>query len=248
LAAWGSAIFQFLFVDPTNDPAVDKAARAAAQGARDWLDRTIAARKTSTPSSDDVLGRCLALQSIGTPAMSDLDIRNNLLGLLTGAIPTTSKCCAQALDQLLDRPAALSGAQEAARANDDGLVAQYVFEALRFNPNNPGVFRLAAEDYTVAKGTLRATTIRQGTTVLPATQSAMFDESVVDNPNEFQIGRPAYLDMHFGYGLHTCFGQYVNRVQIPGILKPLLRKQGLRRAGELQYEGPFPSSLPVRFD
>jgi cytochrome P450 len=76
----------------------------------------------------------------------------------------------------------------------------------------------------------------------------MFDERVVDSPNEFHIGRPAYLDMHFGYGLHTCFGQYVNRVQIPGILKPLLRKPGLRRAGELKYEGPFPSSLPVRFD
>ena len=95
---------------------------------------------------------------------------------------------------------------------------------------------------------MRATVIRKGTTVLPATQSAMFDERMVDNPNEFQIGRPAYLDMRFGYGLHTCFGQYVNRVQIPGILKPLLRKPGLRRTGELQYEGPFPSSLPVRFD
>ncbi len=66
--------------------------------------------------------------------------------------------------------------------------------------------------------------------------------------NSESAGRPAYLDMHFGYGLHTCFGQYVNWVQIPGILKPLLSKQRLRRAGELKYEGPFPSSLPVRFD
>jgi len=57
--------------------------------------------------------------------------------------------------------------------------------------------------------------------------------------------------MHFGYGLHTCFGQYINRVQIPGILKPLLKKKGLRRAdgnaGQLQYSGPFPSSLEVAF-
>jgi cytochrome P450 len=248
LARWGSAIFQFLFTDLNNDPVVGKAAREAAVGARDWLDRAIADRKLNPSSRDDVLGRCLALQSIQAPGMNDLGIRNNLLGLLTGAIPTTSKCCAQALDQLLDRPEALSGAQEAARADNDALLAQYVFEALRFNPNNPGVFRIAAEDYTVAKGSLRATMIRKGMTVLPATQSAMFDESIVDNPNEFRIGRPAYLDMHFGYGLHTCFGQYVNRVQIPGILKQLLRKQGLRRAGELKYEGPFPSSLPVRFD
>jgi cytochrome P450 len=248
LAQWSSVIFQFLFTDLNNDPAVGKAAREAAASTRDWLDRTIAKRKANPSSHDDVLGRCLAFESIQTPGMDDLGIRNNLLGLITGAIPTTSKCCAQALDQLLDRPDALRGAQEAARAGNDTLLAQYVFEALRFNPNNPGVFRIAAEDYTVAKGSLRATVIRKGTTVLPATQSAMFDDRVVDNPNEFQIGRPAYLDMQFGYGLHTCFGQYVNRVQIPGILKALLRKSGLRRTGALQYEGPFPSSLPVRFD
>jgi cytochrome P450 len=248
LAQWSNTIFQYLFTDLDNDPAVGKAAREAAAATRGWLDGTIAKRKANPSSRDDVLGRCLAMQGIQAPGMDDLGIRNNLLGLVTGAIPTTSKCCAQALDQLLDRPEALRGAQEAALAGDDPLLAQYVFEALRFNPNNPGVFRIAAEDYTLAKGSSRATLIRKGMTVLPATQSAMFDERMVDNPGEFRVGRPAYLNMQFGYGLHTCFGQYVNWVQIPEILKPVLRKVGLRRTGELKYEGPFPSSLPVRFD
>ena len=61
-----------------------------------------------------------------------------------------------------------------------------------------------------------------------------------------------YSYLHWGYGLHTCFGQYINQVQIPGILKPLLKRKGLRRAagdaGQLQYSGPFPSSLKVEFD
>jgi cytochrome P450 len=245
LSAWSSVIFQYLFTDLNNDPAVGKAAREAAEGARNWLDRVTAARKAQPNANDDVLNRCLALQKAGLPAMSDLDIRNNLLGLITGAIPTTSKCCAQALDQLLDRPDALAGAQKAAQADDDTLLAAYVFEALRFNPNNPGLFRIAAEDYVVAKGTPRATTIRKGTTVFPATQSAMFDDRVVDRPNEFHTDRPAYLDMHFGYGMHACFGKYVNRVQIPGILKPLLKKPRIARAGAIEYDGPFPSSLRV---
>jgi cytochrome P450 len=88
--------------------------------------------------------------------------------------------------------------------------------------------------------------------VLPATQSAMFDELIVDAPNEFRIGRPEYTYMHFGFGMHTCFGEYINRVQIPGILKPLLKRKALRRtsgdSGRLQYSGPFPSSLRVEFD
>ena len=246
LAAWGSVIFQYLFTDLTNDPAVGAAARAAAQEARDWLDSAIADRKGHPSANDDVLNRCLALQKAGVPSMDDLSIRNNLLGLLTGAIPTTSKCCAQALDQLLERPEALAGAREAALADDDSRFAAYVFEALRFNPNNPGVFRIAASDCQVAQGMAHATTIPKGTMVLAATQSAMFDDTVVEKANDFRVGRPAYLDMHFGYALHACFGQYINRVQIPGILKPLFKKGNLTRGGPLQYEGPFPSSLPVK--
>ena len=150
-----------------------------------------------------------------------------------------------------DRPAALAGAQAAAAAGDDALLARYVFEALRFNPNDPGLFRIAAEDYTVARGHLRSATIPRGTTVIAATQSAMFDDSKVDRPNEFRIDRPPYVYMHFGYGLHTCFGQYINQIQIPAILKPLLASGDLRRApgdaGKLQYSGLFPSSLKVAF-
>jgi cytochrome P450 len=247
LAVWGSTIFQYLFTDLTNDPAVGTAARDASANVRGWLDKTIATRKASPQAKDDVLGRCLALQAAGVPGMNDIDIRNNLLGLLVGAIPTTSKCCAQALDQLLDRPDQLAGAQAAAQADDDALLARYVFEALRFNPNNPGVFRSTAEDYPLAKGAIHSVTIPKGTSVLAATQSAMFDDLKVDQPNDFRTDRPAWLDMQFGYGLHTCFGQYVNRVQIPGILKALLRKKRLQRAGPLEYAGPFPSSLPVTF-
>ena len=252
LANWGSTIFQYLFTDLTNDPAVGRAAQDAASKARQWLDDCIAQRKSSGEQKDDVLGRCLALQSIGAPGMDDLGIRNNLIGLITGAIPTTSKCCAQALDQLLERPEVLAQAHAAAAAGNSALFAAYVFEALRFNPNNPGVFRLAAEEYTVAKGTLRATTIPKGTSVLPATQSAMFDDQKVDSPNEFRVDRPAWVYMHWGYALHTCSGQYINQVQIPAILQPLVARKNLRRAageaGKLQFTGPFPSTLNVMFD
>jgi cytochrome P450 len=252
LADWGSAIFQYLFTDLTNDAAVGSAAREAAAKARRWLDDCITGRKASGGKQDDVLGRCLALQSIGAPGMDDLGIRNNLIGLITGAIPTTSKCCAQALDQLLERPGVLAEAQAAAAAGNDALFAAYVFEALRFNPNNPGVFRLAAADYTVAKGTPRATLIPQGASVLAATQSAMFDGNKVDSPNDFRVDRPAWVYMHWGYALHTCSGQYINQVQIPAILQPLVARKNLRRAagnaGKLQFCGPFPSGLGVTFD
>jgi len=252
LAAWGTVIFQYLFTDLTNDPAVGSAARDAAAKTRAWIDATITKRKAEPGQKDDVLGRCLKLQNIGVSGMDDLSIRNNLLGLLVGAIPTTSKCCAQALDELLKRPEQLKKAQDAAQAGDSALVSRYVFEALRFNPNNPALLRIAAEDYLLAKGSIHEKLIPKGATVVAATQSAMFDERIVDAPNDFKIDRPAHIYMHWGYGLHTCFGQYVNQVQIPGILQPLLARKNLRRApgdaGQLAYSGPFPSSLGVEFD
>jgi len=252
LADWATAIFIYLFADVNNDPVVDQTARAAAAKTRTFLDQTIAARKAHPLAKDDVLARCLATQKIGLPGMDDLGIRNNLLGLIVGAIPTTSTCCAQALDQLLSRPPELAGAQAAAIAGDDALVAKYVFEALRFNPNNPGLFRITSEDYPLAKGQIHGVTIPKGTQVFAATLSAMFDERKVDRPDDFRVDRPPYIYMHFGYGLHSCFGRYINQVQIPGILKPLLASKSLRRspgdAGALQYQGPFPSSLKVNFD
>jgi cytochrome P450 len=252
LARWSTVMFQYLFTDQQNDPAVGATARDAAVKARTWLDQLIAERKKQDARQDDVVGRCLELQKAGVPGMDDVGIRNNLLGLIIGAIPTTSKCCTQVLDVLLKRPDKLEEARQAARTDNDALLTQYAFEALRFNPNNPGVFRLAAEDYTVAKGKMHATMIPRGASVIAATQSAMFDDTFIDVPNEFRTGRPDYAYMHFGYGLHTCFGQYINRVQIPGILKPLLKRNGLRRAdgvaGQLLYDGSFPRSLMVVFD
>lgn len=252
LTDWATVMFQYLFLDLKNEPAVEQQALAAAAKARPYLDQTIAERKANPGPADDVVARCLALQSAGTPGMSDLDIRNNLIGLIIGAIPTTSKSAALALDVLLDRPEELAKAQAVAQADDDALVTRYVLEALRFNPHNPGVFRITTEDYTVAKGTQRATTIPKGTMLVAATQSAMFDPLKVDDPQAFRVDRPPYVYMHWGYGLHTCFGQYVNEVQIPLIVQAVLKRKNLRRAageaGQLRYEGRFPAGLSLEFD
>ena len=47
-----------------------------------------------------------------------------------------------------------------------------VWEALRFVPISPYMFRQASGDYSVAKGTKHETLIRKGTNVLVLSQSA----------------------------------------------------------------------------
>jgi cytochrome P450 len=250
---WTTMLFWYLFIDLKADPALDMKAAAAAIVFREWVDAQIAARKASGEVRDDVLGRCLAMQAAGLPGMRDRGIRDNLIGLLIGELPTTSAAANLALDELLDRPEALAGACAAARAGDDAALAAHVFEALRFRPLNPVIYRRALRDSVVAEGTLRACHVAKDTMVLASNLSAMFDPLAIPHPNDFRIDRPWEVYMLWGYGLHSCFGAHLNRATIPGILKPLLARQGLRRAsgnqGRIDKQGtPFPVHFNVVFD
>ncbi len=240
-------MFQYLFYPDNTE--VERNALQAADKTCAYLDQEIAVRKANRiRCDDDILGRCLKLQSTGAAGMSDENIRNNLIGLLIGAIPTTSKCAAITLNYLFDNPEILVTAQQAARADNDQLMVKYVLESLRFSPFAAGVQRICAEDYVVAKGTLRAAKIPKGTMVLVATQSAMMDWFEIKQPSSFRLDRPEYQYMHFGYGLHTCFGQYINLAQIPAIVKAVLKQKALRRTSEMKSVGPFPVSMNIEFD
>lgn len=249
LAEWNTYMFQYLFF-PDNPAEVDEKAVDYAGKMRTYLDELIQTRKASEEQKDDVLGRCLALQASNTPGMSDEDIRNNLLGIIVGAIPTTSKCVALVLNYLLDRPKLLEMAQTAARNDDDEKLRKIMLECLRFDVFSPGITRITLEDYTLAKGTWRAKTITKGTPVVALTQSAMMDARQIDDPKSFRLDRPDYHYLHFGYGMHTCFGYYINMIQIPMILKAILKVDKLTRAlgeeSKMEFRGPFPSHLRVR--
>jgi cytochrome P450 len=110
------------------------------------------------------------------------------------------------------------------------------------------VVRVAGEDYRLGAGEPHETLIPRGTTVFALTWSAMFDPRVLEAPEAFRPGRPDYHYLHFATGFHACFGRYVSRVQIPQILKPLLRLKGLRPAGAPEYDGTFPDGLMVAAD
>lgn len=258
MQGWTTTLFWYLFGDLGADPDLDRRAMADAAALRAYLDARVAEAKAERGNSgqdgaDTVLNRCLALQAAGTPGMSDLGIRDNLLGLLIGAIPTISKACCLALDELMRRPDALATAQAAARSGDDATLAACLWEALRFNPHNPVVYRRATRDTLVAPGHLRQRRVPKGTMVFAATLSAMFDRRAIAEPHAFRTDRRFEDYIVWGYGLHTCFGAAINRAVIPAILTPLLATRGLRRAegaaGRLDTGGtPFPRHFHVVFD
>jgi cytochrome P450 len=251
---WARDIFWELFINVGNLAETRERALADAAEWRVHLDRLIDARKRAIQAGeevpDDVLTRLLRDQSNGDPSLRDIAIRHNILGNVVGWIPTVSNSLARAIDVLLEREDELRGAQEAARSGDRELVGEYVWEALRFSPQNFALLRLCPRETTIAAGTDRETTVKPGSTIYAATLSAMHDERAIEEPEEFRVGRPWSDYMLFGHGLHTCYGQQIVRNQLPALATALLEGPPIKRArgGHLRWEGPFPSSLSVRFD
>jgi cytochrome P450 len=246
-------IFWETFLNVGSDRNVRRDAEIAAEQLHQYMDALIAERHTQIANAeetpDDLLTRLIQLQQTPESALSDEGIRRNLGGVVVGAVDTTSKATAQAIDQLLDRPAALRAATVAALNNDIKTLSAAVFEALRFNPINPFMVRHVARSTTVATGTRRQKTVKAGSDVFLGILPAMFDPVVFPNPHEFRTDRPIENYLHFGHGLHRCFGRYINLVQIPEIVGALLRYGNIRRPSpplhQMQFEGPFPDRLLV---
>jgi cytochrome P450 len=249
LRVWATRLFEFQFADSANDRSLREEVDRMAPALRAHVDAMIARRRQGDPSRDDVLGRCLRLQAEGLPGFSDVQIRSALIGFIVGGLPQPPMLVPQALEQLLRRDDALAGAQRAARANDDVMLAGYVFEALRFDPLAPALMRMVKRDHVVAEGTPRATMIPAGASMVVAFGSAMMDARRIPRPREFNPRRLPHEYMHFGHGLHTCFAIHINHALIPLMLKPLLRREGLRRAagplGHLSKRGAFADRLWV---
>lgn len=212
------------------------------------LVRTLLGKKNDTLTDDIVT---LMLRS-GYPDAVDFDIKRlgiNAGGLLIGAIETTSGAVANVLQFLIESPTWLAKAVAASKLDDPTVFDGIVWEALRFVPISPYLFRTAASVYTVGKGTARATTIHIGTLVLPLTQSAMFDPQAFENPDEFVPERNWYHYFHFGFGSHECLGKYVGMVMIPEMVRQVLARRGIKANGRIDYKsGPFPERYDLTWN
>jgi cytochrome P450 len=251
LDVWATRLFEFQFMGSPGDHDLRSQVDAIAPAFRAHIDQEIARRKSGDDAPPDVLSRCLDRQRAGEPGYSDVEIRTALLCMVVGGPPQPPMVVPQALEQLLRRPEALAAASAAATDGDDDRLWRIVREAMRFDPLAPGLPRIATEDWTIARGTRRQHTIRKDATVIVAFASAMMDKRRIPEPGRFDPERRAHEYIHFGNGLHECFGRHINQATLHLMLKPLLRQPRLRRAagpeGHLTKNGLFADRLVVEF-
>lgn len=247
LAVWGTRLFGFQF---GGGPSVtDEEARPFAEAMRAHVAQAVAARKAHRRVADDMLGRSLALQAGGNAWFTDAAIGTALLCLLVGGPPQPPMLAANALDQLLRRPDWLARGQHAARAGDEETLRCIVREAMRFDPLAPALQRVAVCGGMIAAGKPRARAVPAGSQVLVAIASAMADGRRLAEPRRFDPARPVADYLHFGHGLHECYGRELNGVLIHRLLMPLLQRPRLARAvgaaGRLAKRGVHADRLEV---
>ncbi|MGS2718148.1 cytochrome P450 [Eionea flava] len=203
-------------------------------------------KKNPILPKDDIVKRMLRTSFADHVNFPLTRIGTNAGGLLIGAVETTSQAVAQVIQYFIDRPELLVKAKAASRQEDTSAIDALVWEALRFVPISPYMFRQASQDYTIAKGTDRETTIPKGTNVLTLTQSAMFDNYANENPDEFNPDRNWYHNFNYGFASHDCLGKYVGMAMIPEMVRQVLLRDDIQAVSEMDYEeGPFPEKYEL---
>jgi cytochrome P450 len=195
---------------------------------------------------DDVFSRMLRTSFANQVEFDLVRVGVNAGGLLIGSIETTSQAVSQVIDFFIKQPELLAKAKTAAQQTDLKAFDNIVWEALRYVPISPYMFRQTSQEYTLAKGTNYETLITANTNVIVLTQSAMFDDFANTNPDEFNPDRTFYHNFNFGFGPHDCLGKYVGMEMIPEMVRQVLLLPHLRAAAPIDFkDGPFPESYSL---
>jgi cytochrome P450 len=252
LQRWARHIFHDIFLNLANDAAVRQNADVSGAEMILYLDQLIQDRVSTPTSADTVLDRLAAMRAIAATELPLEVIRHNLIGMIVGTIDTTSKAAAYAINWFLDNTAARDEAIDALQTGDSARFTRCVLEAMRFAPQATLLIRLCEVPTVLALGKPWQTAVAPGAIVFAGIESAMLDPDSVPEPDAFRTDRTDSMYLHFGYGQHSCFGRYINPIQISEIVRGVLSLSNVRRApgddGVLNHDGPFPSRLLVDFD
>ncbi|MCL8485823.1 MULTISPECIES: cytochrome P450 [Bradyrhizobium] len=180
-------------------------------------------RQRHDDPTDDLPGDLVRLQKDGAE-ISDEEIAGVLYSALFAGHETTTTLMANGMRELLQR-----------RENWEALIAEpqlipnAVEECLRFSPSIVAWRRRALKDTEIG-----GVPVPKEANILLLIGSANRDETVFSAPARFDVRRTdARSHLAFGYGIHTCVGQQLARIEFAIALGELTRRlPGLRLAAD----------------
>ena len=185
--------------------------------------------KTNNPADD--LASQLIHSEIDGEKMDLLDFQLFFMLLVDAGGDTTRNLLSAGMLALLEHPDQL-----AALRADPALVPNARDELLRWVSPVIYMRRTATEDVE-----LNGQKILSGDKVVMYYGSANRDQDAFDEPDTFDISRPAAKHLAFGHGTHVCLGQNIARAEIDTMLNEVLG-----RMHDLELSEP-PVWLPSNF-
>ena len=228
-------IFHQTFLNTRDaDKEVLRAGIAAGKRLRRWTLDEIHRRRDNGARPGDMLTYLLDRHEL-----CDEDRATMIAGHLVGAIDTTVTAFGYIAYEILSRPSLREKVE--ADLDNDRRLRGWCYDILRRRPQAPLLPRM-----TGSAVELDGRMIPAETPVIAVTSAAHYDPNVFIDPDSFAPDRPMETYLHFGRGPHTCSGRAVNDLQLPILLRTLLKARP-RRTSKLIYDGPFPDALNVRF-
>jgi cytochrome P450 len=146
--------------------------------------------------------------------LDDLEIAGFSTLLAAAGAETVAKLIGNAAVIFADYPA-----EWQKLLDDRSKIPAAVEELLRYEPPNHYNVRYSTRDVT-----LHGTTIPAGSSVMLLIGAAMRDERVFPDANKFDVDRkrPYGYNLSFGYGIHSCLGAALARMESRFALEALL--------------------------
>jgi cytochrome P450 len=180
---------------------------------------------------DDVLSLLLQARHDDGSAMSDQELRDELMTLLVAGHETSATALAWALEALARHPAALSRLREELDAGNDAYLDAVVQETLRLRPVIALVLRRLTEPMEIGGRLLPA-----GVTVAPCIYLMHRRPDIYPDPRCFRperfLDRPpgTYTWIPFGGGVRRCLGASFAQFEIKVVLRELVARLDIRPA------------------
>jgi cytochrome P450 len=202
--------------------------------------RKVTADRRRSPR-DDVATVIANSQVDGRP-ISDFEAMGYYIIIAAAGHDTTSSSTSGALWALCEDPEEFKRVQ-----NDSGLIPGLVEEAVRWTTPVQHFMRTATADCL-----LRGQKIAKGDWLMLCYLSGNRDEDLFDEPYRFRIDRSPNRHVAFGYGVHSCLGQHLARLEMRILFEELLPKlksielSGPPKRSSSTFVGG-PKTLPMRF-
>ncbi|HWD54198.1 MAG TPA: cytochrome P450 [Acidimicrobiales bacterium] len=214
---------------------------AASESLREFFAGVVAERRAHP--ADDVISDLVSAEVEGEK-LTDEAIYSFLRLLLPAGAETTYRSSGNLLYLLLTHPEQLAAVQA-----DRSLLPQAIEEGLRYEPPLLTIARTTTCEVEVGGVQLGA-----GEVVTTHIGSANHDETRWDDPETFDIFRPAQPHIAFAHGPHMCLGMHLARLETRVLLNRVFDRLGdlKLRPGDADphIRGDVfrsPTSLPVAF-